>query len=54
MRILKKIAIGLVVIVLQYVELDGESWWQDARLKPYAERIAEAVRYYAELGTRYL
>jgi membrane protein required for colicin V production len=46
--------LGLSVIVLQFVEVDQESWWQDARLRPYAERIAEAVKYYAELGTRYL
>jgi len=48
------VLLGLSVIVLQFVEVDQESWWQDARLRPYAERIAEAVKYYAELGTRYL
>lgn len=46
--------IGLAVIVLQFAEVDRESWWQEARLRPYAERVAEAVKYYAELGTRYL
>jgi membrane protein required for colicin V production len=46
--------VGLAVIVLQFAEVDRESWWQEARLRPYAERVAEAVRYYAELGTRYL
>jgi membrane protein required for colicin V production len=45
--------IGLAVIVLQFAELDQESWWQEARLRPYAERVAAAVKYYAELGTRY-
>jgi membrane protein required for colicin V production len=48
------VLIGLAVIVLQFVELDQEAWWQEARLRPYAERVAEAVRYYAELGTRQL
>ena len=48
------VLVGLAVIVLQFVELDQESWWQEARLRPYAERVAEAVKYYAELGTRYL
>jgi len=48
------VLIGLAVIVLQFAEIDRESWWQEARLRPYAERIAEAVKYYAELGTRYL
>jgi membrane protein required for colicin V production len=46
--------VGLAVIVLEFAELDQESWWQEARLRPYAERAAAAVRYYAELGNRYL
>jgi membrane protein required for colicin V production len=46
--------IGLAVIALQFAELDQESWWQGARLRPYAESVAAAVKYYAELGTRYL
>jgi membrane protein required for colicin V production len=45
--------VGLAVIALQLAELDREPWWQEARLRPYAERVAEAVKYYAELGTRY-
>jgi membrane protein required for colicin V production len=48
------VLLGLVVIVLQFAELDQEAWWQEARLRPYAERAAAAVKYYAELGTRYL
>ena len=48
------VLIGLAVLVLQFAELDQESWWQEARLRPYAERVAAAVKYYAELGTRYL
>ena len=48
------VVLGLTVMVLQFAELDQESWWRDARLRPYAERAAEAVKYYAELGTRYL
>jgi membrane protein required for colicin V production len=46
--------VGLAVIVLEFAELSQESWWQEARLRPYAERAAAAVKYYAELGTRYL
>jgi membrane protein required for colicin V production len=46
--------VGLAVIVLQFAEIDQEAWWRDARFRPYAERVAEAVKYYAELGTRYL
>ena len=48
------VLVGLAVIVLQFVELDQEAWWQEAQLRPYAERAAAAVKYYAELGTRYL
>ena len=48
------VVLGLAVLVLQFTELDREQWWQDARLRPYAEQAAEAVKYYAELGTRYL
>jgi membrane protein required for colicin V production len=47
------VLIGLAVIVLQFAELEQELWWQEARLRPYAERAAAAVKYYAELGTRY-
>ena len=48
------VVVGLAVIVLQLAELDQEPWWQEARLRPHAERAAAAVKYYAELGTRYL
>jgi membrane protein required for colicin V production len=48
------VLVGLAVIVLQFAEVDQEPWWQEARLRPYAERVAEAVKYYAELGSRYL
>jgi membrane protein required for colicin V production len=48
------VLVGLAVIVLQFMQLDGEVWWQQARLKPYAEQVAAAVKYYAEIGTRYL
>jgi membrane protein required for colicin V production len=48
------VLLGLAVLVLQFVGLDQEPWWRDAGLRPYAERAADAVKYYAELGTRYL
>ncbi len=48
------VLVGLAVIVLQFAELDQELWWQEARLRPYAEQAAAAVKYYAELGTQYL
>lgn len=48
------IVIGLGVIVLEFMGLEQDPWWQQAKLKPHAERAAAAVKYYAELGTRYL
>lgn len=48
------VLLGLAVIVLEFLDLAQDPWWREARLRPYAEQIAAAVRYYAELGTRYL
>jgi membrane protein required for colicin V production len=45
---------GLAVIVLEFSGLDQDAWWQQARLKVYGDRIAAGIRYYAELGNRYL
>jgi membrane protein required for colicin V production len=46
--------IGLGVILIEFLGLGQEAWWEQARLRPYAERAAAAVKYYAEIGTRYL
>jgi len=46
--------VGLMVLVLDFFELDQNAWWQSARLRPYAEQVAAAVKKYAELGTRYV
>jgi membrane protein required for colicin V production len=48
------VIVGLAVIVLQFTGLDQDPWWQQARFRHYAERVAAGVRYYAELGNRYL
>lgn len=48
------VLIGLGVIVIEFMGLERDPWWEQARLKPYADRAAAAVKYYAELGTRYL
>ena len=48
------VIVGLGVMALEFLGLDQDGWWQDARLRPYAEQVATAVRYYAELGNRYL
>jgi membrane protein required for colicin V production len=48
------VLLGLAVIVLEFLALDQEPWWQQSRLKPYADRAAAVVKYYAELGSRYL
>jgi membrane protein required for colicin V production len=46
--------VGLAVIVLEFTGLDQDPWWQQARLKTYGDRVAAGIRYYAELGNRYL
>jgi membrane protein required for colicin V production len=46
--------VGLLVLVLDFFELDQDDWWQAARLRPYAEQVAAAVKRYAEIGTRYV
>ena len=46
------IFIGLAVIVIEFLELDQESWWREASLRPYAEQVAAAVRYCADIGAR--
>jgi membrane protein required for colicin V production len=48
------VIVGLAVIVIQFLGLEQEPWWQQSQLKPYADRAAAAVKYYAELGTRYI
>lgn len=46
--------VGLMTMGLQYFELDQESWWQSARLRPFSENMAAGIRYYVELGGQYL
>jgi membrane protein required for colicin V production len=46
--------VGLLVLALDFLDLDQDGWWQSARFRPYAEQVAAAVKKYAELGTRYV
>lgn len=46
--------VGLMTIVFQYFGLDQESWWAGARLRPFSEQIADGIRYYVEIGGRYI
>lgn len=46
--------VGLAAIGLQFAGLDQDPWWQEAKLRPLSSRIAEGIRYYAQLGSRYL
>jgi hypothetical protein len=48
------VLVGLAVIVLEFSGMDQDPVWQQARLRPYADRAAAAVRYYAELSNHYL
>jgi membrane protein required for colicin V production len=46
--------VGLLAIGLQLSGLDQDPWWQQARLRPYSDRIAEGIRHYGSLGSAYL
>jgi membrane protein required for colicin V production len=46
--------VGLLAIVVGASDLGAESWWAEARFRPFSERVGEGILYYAELGGRYL
>ncbi len=46
--------VGLLVIAMQLAGIDQAPWWQRARLKPFGDRVAAGIVYYAELGSRYI
>lgn len=48
------IIVGLAVIGMQFAGLDQDPWWQSSKLRPTSNQVADAIRYYAELGGRYL
>lgn len=45
---------GLVAIIIDLADLEDESWWAGARLRPFCEQVAQGIIYYAGLGRRYL
>ncbi len=48
------IIVGLGVIGMQFAGLDQDPWWQGSKLRPTSNQVADAIRYYAELGGSYL
>jgi len=38
------VVLGVAVIVATTLRLDGERWWKQAKLTPYAETVGDAVR----------
>jgi membrane protein required for colicin V production len=46
--------VGLAVIGLELAGLDQDPWWQESRLRPLANQVADGVRYYGSLGSAYL
>jgi membrane protein required for colicin V production len=46
--------VGLLAIVIDLADLETESWWSGARLRPFCEQVAEGIIYYAGLGREYL
>lgn len=46
--------VGLVAIAIDLADFETESWWSEARLRPFCEQVAEGIIYYAGLGRQYL
>lgn len=46
--------VGLLVLAMRFGDIDQDPWWQQARLKPFGDRVAAGIVYYAELGSRYI
>ncbi|MDX1563129.1 MAG: CvpA family protein [Gammaproteobacteria bacterium] len=46
--------VGLLAFVVALADLETETWWSEARLRPFSEQVAEGIRHYAEIGGRYL
>jgi membrane protein required for colicin V production len=38
------IVLGVIVMICQLLHLDGERWWQESLLIPYAQRVANGLR----------
>jgi len=48
------VLVAVFVIIGQLVEFDGERWWRESWLLPYASDVAGWVRQFAEAGATYL
>jgi membrane protein required for colicin V production len=46
--------VGLAGIAVQFTGLDQDPWWQQSRLKPFSDRVADGIRHYATIGSAYL
>lgn len=46
--------VGLLAMLINLAGLTEETWWDQARLRPASEQIAEGIKYYAGLGRTYL
>ncbi len=46
--------VGLAALALQQMGLDKDPWWQQARLRPYSDRVAAGIRYYGALGAAFV
>ena len=47
------ILVGLLAILIDLFDMETETWWDEARLRPFSEQVAEGIKYYAGLGRRY-
>ena len=40
---------GLIVILVEYIDIDQSAWWIESRLIPFGEYSASCIRYYLDL-----
>lgn len=48
------LVVGLLTVGLQVAGLEQESWWQSAKFRPFGDRVAAGIRYYADIGRQYI
>jgi membrane protein required for colicin V production len=48
------VVLGLFAIILESSSFEENSWWQEAKIKPYGDRVAEGIRFYVSLGSLYI
>ena len=48
------LVVGLIVMVMELMELDQESWWGESRFIALAEPVAEQLQGFLKVGLEHL